>query len=465
MDNSKQSSAIRIQEIFNNTIQKIIKIIQPQDADKELKITGEIIPILQSFLMNIQIYHSQVFNGIINGIALQIPNQSLIPDDFGGEPDVIPRFGGEPDRDNLVVAENALAGFAKLDIDDTRPILQSNTKSKPNYSIGNSSSSSSGFRDKSQNAYNNYETRDTLDSRQNIQSQTNYDDFIKTYTDAYSRYHNTYVADSSDGEDEDETWKSLNEYIGEQSNQTEKSDGTNDFSATQCCARLSKFMKYHIIDFPVNFLDAYPPDTYIEGGYVFGKPCTRKVSNSSLEKGLFLCDEHINEPSIEDIREPRYNKMDSQFANDDTDIIFSEYNQFGNYDNVDAFADGHQCCARLNKYRIYRLENESDKFLDVYPPDVYIADGCVFGSACPNLISDESFQSGIRFCIHHQSDPYVENICEPRTIHTNLHKPFNESISDLGLTEHTFNKLPQKNISSRDGYEWDKYNTDFDYLC
>ena len=81
------------------------------------------------------------------------------------------------------------------------------------------------------------------------------------------------------------------------------------------------------------------------------------------------------------------------------------------------------------------------------------------------MISDESFQSGIRYCIHHQSDPYVENICEPQILKTNLHKTIAESGEELGLIEHKFNKSTSKPSNTYNNYEWDKYNSDFNHLC
>jgi hypothetical protein len=516
----------RIQEIFNETIGKIINLVEPSNPGPEpnstvpidrTMVSADLIPILQTFLMNVQIYHTTTFNGIVNGISTAVPVQSMIKGDIT-QPSVSNRWAsndGSTTNTELTQKENELAGFAALELNDTKtiwpvvpPIQQQ--QQPPCYS----------------NAA--HETRKYWGSR-TLTNHSNYDDFLRNYTEKYSRYNNTYVEDSSDGEyqgmdavnvptvddEKEDAWQSLSEYISEMTHGTNEKTQLDQqpaetLSEFQCCARLSKYMKYRIADLDKDFVKTYPPDTYIEGGFVFGKPCINKVSQSSADKGNYLCSEHINDVGIEDIRQPRP-EIHSPAKDDDSDIVFSnkgyytgslekkdEWEGFDYYSDYDpnyykrqlpstgsseAFSHNHQCCARLNKYRLYRLELESDKFLDTYPEDVYIEDGCVYGTACQNLISDESYNAGIRFCIEHESDPYVENICEPSIANTKItraspNSPYhpqsslptdNESsvAESLGLQEQPIPNFPRRSsrLKKNGSYSWDKYNTDFTDFC
>lgn len=525
----------KIQDIFNETIGKIITLVEPPNQGPEpisseqidkAKVSADLVPILQTFLMNVQIYHTTTFNGIVNGISTAVPVQSLIKEDIT-QPSVNNRWaptGGSTANNGFTQPENELAGFAGLELNDTKPIwpVVASTpqvhQQPPSYSDAA------------------HETRKYWGSR-TLTNHSNYDDFLRNYTEKYSRYNNTYVEDSSDGEyqgidavdgpqvdDENEdAWQSLSEYVSEMTpgaSATEQNKIHRDqkpaasqaevLSEFQCCARLSKYMKYRIADLDKDFVKTYPPDTYIEGGFVFGKPCINKVSQTTADNGSYLCSEHINDVGIEDIRQPRP-ETNRPTKDDDADIVFSnkgyytggldkkdEWEGFDYYSEYDpnyykrqlpstgsseAFSHNHQCCARLNKYRLYRLELESDKFLDTYPGDVYIEDGCVYGTACQNLISDESYNAGIRFCIEHESDPYVENICEPSIVNTKItrttpnsvHHPQpilptdNESsvAESIGLLEQPIPNFPRRSsrIKRISGYNWDKYNTDFTDLC
>ena len=435
-------------------------------------LTADLIPVLQTFIMNIQIYHTQVFNGIINGVAAQVPTQSIVSQDIH-QPSVTNKWTTELPLGSGT-SNSSMAGF--VDINDTAPIwpMQRERVSDyrpPSYSVA------------SQETRQHWGTRSAHTaprySSSALQNHDNYDDFLKDYTTQYENYNTSYVQDSSDEENED-AWKSLDEYTNSMCLEsvnlngldiTTKSiispsetnpangsrncaagtDGTvetrlitqslgTDGTSLQCCARLSKYMKYHVIDYPEEFLDSYPPDVYIEKGHVFGKPCHNRVSPAMEEAGIHFCDEHKYDVEVEDIRQPRASSPDS-YSNDDVQIEFrndgySAATGFGYYNcdngaadgDADAFFNGIQCCARLNKFRKYQLDSEPGNFLDTYPHDVYIDDGYIYGSACQNLISDDSAKAGIKYCIQHQSDPYVENICEPSGT---LNRPTTQ-ISDFG---------------------------------
>jgi len=525
----------QIQAIFNETITKIINLVEtstnttsipttnttnegvepckmanPPKDNKNL--SADLIPILQTFLLNVHIYHTTTFNGIINGISAVVPEQSLITRGDICQPSVSHKWQTQHENisnSNINVLENELAGFAAMELNDSRPI---NFLGKSEYQPRSTASQETRHfwaKEKpiTQQTYNspppNY-----------IQAnQSNYDDFLKHYTDEFAKYHTTYVDDSSDGENEN-TWQSLSEYVSEMTPgvSDKKEQSAEQLSEFQCCARLSKYMKYRIADLDDDFVKSYPPDTYIEGGFVFGKPCINRVIQSAVDKGNYLCSDHINDVGIEDIRQPR--PEIHRPTEDDVEIIFSNkgyytgrglekkdewegFDYYSDYDpnhykrqlpstgSTDAFSRNYQCCARLNKFRLYRLELESDKFLDTYPDDVYIEDGCVYGTACQNLISDESYSAGIRFCVEHESDPYVENICEPMVINSKLPKyhasnlqikqnPQNNMNSSSHTVANTTNIETDTStrtvrrsarLNQTGSYEWDKYNTDFNYLC
>ena len=580
------TAPIRIQSIFNETISKIINLVEqepsttattdtantgdePVKMTKQLpkdkqKISADLIPILQTFLMNIQIYHTATFNGIINGISAVVPGQSLITCGDISQPSVSHKWQTQHSVDtsnsNINVQENVLAGFAAMELNDTSTTngTFNVADTRPISLVGKGMSEYQPRSAASQETRRFWE-KDGQIPRQTFNSpptsyvssnQSNYDDFLKHYTDEFAKYHNTYVDDSSEAENED-SWQSLSEYVSERTYpepeqpsdlgtliksgvEAQQCGGTtstglfaqpvgNSFSlnGTQCCARLSKYMKYRIADLSDDFVKSYPPDTYIEGGFVFGKPCLNYISSETEDKGGFFCHEHINDAGVEDIRQPRpditYDRDNGK--DDNLEIVFSNegykasasssyekpstsdwegFDYYGEYDpnystarqinrhgGNDAFSKNHQCCARLNKFRLYRLELESTNFLNTYPNDVYIEDGCVYGTACQNLISDESYSAGIRFCIEHESDPYVDNICEPMIINSKLTKqrPQNTSCqqtfqnqikksnSDMAETENIPNDVSTSAVrrSSRlnqtGSYEWDKYNTDFNYLC
>lgn len=539
------SAPIRIQSIFNETISKIINLleqepsittttdtsvsgVEPDKMTNQLsnsnqKLYTNLIPILQSFLMNIQIYHTATFNGIINGISAVVPEQSIITGGEISQPNVSHKWqnSGAEDTSNISILENQLAGFAAMELNDTRPI----NLLKPGHSAYQlrSAASQETRRFWEQPMTNPRQTFNSTPPSYVSSNQSNYDDFLKHYTDEFTKYHNTYVDDSSEGENED-AYQSLSEYVNERTStdlcvatvdqkpeqpsnlgaSTKTGFETRQCDGTQCCARLSKYMKYRIADLSDDCIKSYPPDTYIEGGFVFGKPCLNIISSETEDRGGFVCQEHLNDTGVEDIRQPRPNSG----KDDDLEIVFSNegysrpaaasykkpstdwegFDYYKEYDPNysasrrinshrvnDAFSKNHQCCARLNKFRLYRLELEPDNFLDTYPDDVYIEDGCIYGTACQNLISDESYSAGIRFCIEHESDPYVDNICEPMVIKHKLSKQGAQNTSNYiknGLAEtetipndstaRTLRRSDRLNQTSK--YEWDKYNTDFNYL-
>lgn len=521
------STATKIQEIFNDTIGKIINLVDQQNScpssesvstrNKTIdpaKVSVDLIPILQTFLMNIQIYHTTTFNGLVNGISANVPSQSLLNYDIQ-QPNVSNKWQSQVKYSNgHIQPENDLSGFAEMELNDSMPIWP--IESKKTFTASAAPPSYSSVAN---------ETRKHWGSRALTNYSSNYDDFLKNYTEEYSKYNTTYVNDSSsEGENED-TWKSLAEYVSELTPDHHQTSNLNVdepkqhmkqelLSDIQCCARLSKYMKYRIADLDDDFVKSYPHDTYVEGGFVFGKPCLNKVSLGTADNGGYLCEEHINDTGIEDIRQPRPEIHSTETA---SDIVFSNkgyytknitkndewegFDYYGEYDpstnysksnsnlaytsSSDAFTEHHQCCARLNKFRVYRLELESPKFLDTYPDDVYIEDGCIYGSACQNLISNESYSAGIRFCIDHESDPYVENICMPSNAntHTKLSRPdsyqsqttANETsmiAESIGLEEQALNTNSTttanlrrssrvKHTTNSQGYVWNKYNLDF----
>jgi hypothetical protein len=517
-------SACKIQSIFNDTVYKIKQlfvktaeknntgvsesVIEPGQHSDEKKgpTTGviydvgpvEIIPILQTFLLDIQIYNTQMFNGMVNSVSAQ---PLLLKEDLV-QPQVTAKWQSTMDTSNTAL----LQGLIMEDVTNEKPKWPMerervkdwdshvHQQSKPpSYSIANKETRQHWGSRSPISIPNNFGKYSNSTNMHNSPISgvptSNYDDFLAHYTKEYANYNSTYVADSSDGEN-DETWKSLSEYVESNGTKTTKPGHVDTPSSdTQCCARLSKFMKYHIIDFPVDFMDSYPPDTYIEGGNVFGNPCYNKVSKQNVAAGIYFCKEHQFDAGVEDIRQPRPDtNHDRTHLNDDVDIVFSKSgytngncNSTNDASHIDegfdyyndcprvysGFTEGHQCCARLNKYRKYDITQEPDGFLETYPPGVYMDNGFVYGTACQNMYSDESAKAGIKYCVFHQSDPYVENICEPRGV---LNRPSrstksgSEEADMLGLTETNSNSR-NKGDNTKTTYEWDKYNTDFNYIC
>ena len=551
LKNNMAGHTKKIQAIFDETITKIIRVvdIQPSTTSQpttdtvsipgidKVKLSTDLIPILQTFLMNVQIYHTATFNGIVNGISTFMPEQSLITGGEISQPSVstkweTPLSTTNYSDSNISILENQLAGFAAMELNDTRPInlLQAENSAY----LPRSAASQETRRFWEQPRTNQRQTFNSTPPSYVLSNQSNYDDFLKHYTDEFTKYHNTYVDDSSEGENED-AYQSLSEYVSERTStdlcvatieqkpeqpsnlvaSAKTGFETGQCDGTQCCARLSKYMKYRIADLQDDFIKSYPPDTYIEGGFVFGKPCLNIISSETEDKGGFFCQEHLNDTGVEDIRQPRqditYDR--DHRKDDDLEIVFNNegysatpassykmpsttdcegFDYYGEYDPNysasrqinprgvnDAFSKNHQCCARLNKFRLYRLELEPTNFLDTYPDDVHIEDGCIYGTACQNLISDESYGAGIRFCIEHESDPYVDNICEPMVINSKLKtlgqqttqnhtKKSNTDLAEMGTNTNessvrTVRRSARLNQSG--SYEWDKYNTDFNYLC
>jgi hypothetical protein len=528
-------SKYKIQSIFNDTITQIVELTKksititnepiinepstPTPSASQVPapntnhnvtigmaptLTADLIPVLQTFIMNIQIYHTQVFNGIINGVAAQVPTQSVVAQDIQ-QPSVTNKWTTDLSSGGGT-SNSSMSGF--VDINDTAPIWPMQRERVSDYRPPSPQSYSVA----SQETRRHWGTRSAHTtprySTSALQTQDNYDDFLKHYTTQYENYNTTYAQDSSDEENED-AWKSLAEYIDSMrlesvnlngpsitspstsskpetnpANGSSNGAGLNNYpGGVQCCARLSKYMKYHIIDYPDEFLDSYPPDVYIEKGHVFGKPCRNLVSPAMEEAGIHFCDEHKYDVEVEDIRQPRASSHDFH-VNDDVQIEFRNdgystttgfdyYSGGTNSADGDAFYNGIQCCARLNKFRKYRLDNEPTNFLDTYPHDVYIDDGYIYGSACQNLISDDSAKAGIKYCIQHQSDPYVENICEPSgtlnrpTTHNFGNGNRFEDVEMLGLDEfHADNPSRSKPTSNRNNpgkvnWNLEKYNTDF----
>lgn len=478
--NNKPNTAIPgvIQQVTEKAASEQTTTTSNHSINIDAELPNELIPVLQTFMMNIQIYHTQVFNGIINGVSAQVPAQSLLTVDIQ-QPSVTNRWTG----DSLVnmnpgTSNSSMSGF--VDINDTDPIWPMQRERESDYRPAQPPSYSVASRETRQHwgsrpdTYSSHEVSFTPSSYS--QTHDNYDDFLKYYTTQYDKYNNTYVQDSSSDEENEETWTSLHEYTSsmQQPSNTQISDHTSTTTTTttiiadatktnepysnngtgmQCCARLNKYMKYHIIDYPEDFLDSYPSDVYIENGHVFGKPCINLVSAEMEEAGIYFCDEHKYDVEIEDIRQPR--QSSTKHNNDGVEIEFRNdgysaggldyYSNSGNT-NSDSFSHGIQCCARLNKFRKYRLNVEPTSFLHTYPNDVYIdVDGYIYGSACLNLISDDSAKAGIKYCIEHQSDPYVENICEPSgTLNcptATKYKSDSDSDSDINSIGHRNNNL------------------------
>lgn len=506
-----QPSEIKPDTVKQNTITPdIVKhevVVSPNLA-------SDLVPVLQTFIQNIQIYHTQMFNSVVNSVSALVPTQSVLSHDIQ-QPSVTNKWTHDTDPQTgpgLLTSNSSMSGF--VNINDTDPIwpMQRERVSDyiaqrpPSYSVA------------SQETRRHWGSRSPISAKYSTSSsknQGNYDDFLKHYTSQYENYNTTYVQDSSDEENE-EAWKSLDEYVKEMSPSvdsnkvteninpiTEKSklydteqNSNTYYEGMQCCARLSKYMKYHIIDYPEDFLDSYPPDVYIENGNVFGKPCSNRVSEEMEAAGIHFCDEHKYDIAVEDIRQPRASHLtnttnipNSSNSNDDVEIEFRNdgysaagFDYYGNHSTTTStdFENGIQCCARLNKFRKYRIELEPSNFLNTYPPNVYIEDGCVYGSACQNIISDESASAGIIYCIQHQSDPYVENICEPSGV---LNRPIthtavaattttkNDDIDLIGLNEFKFDNPPARRQSSRllnkankQVWNFEKSNTNFDEL-
>lgn len=90
----------------------------------------------------------------------------------------------------------------------------------------------------------------------------------------------------------------------------------------QCCARIGK--QIFIIDhMESEFLDNYPPDTYIdESGVVHGRSCLRTIDTKLFEKGQIFCTDHAY--GYEDIRKPlSLYSSHNHFPNDErSDIDF-----------------------------------------------------------------------------------------------------------------------------------------------
>jgi len=569
-------SKLKIQNIFNDTITQIIELTtksisvisnpctdektQPSialDEDKAAEshniiiniapgLSTQLIPVLQTFLMNIQIYHTQVFNGLVNGVAAQVSSQSFLTQDIQ-QPSVTNKWasssGNTISTDHLgttsaTTSNSYMSEFGEsIDSSNTSPSWPMQRERVSDYwntrQQANSAASLETRQHWGSRSMNNSPPHGGRYSNSGLQNPDDYDAFLQNYTAQYDNYNTTYVQDSSD----DETWKSLDEYTRNISLEPVSlsdskiapnlsasqpgndnhipitgGDTTTATSDMQCCARLSKYMKYNISnqskDLPYDFLDSYPPDVYIENGYVFGKPCSNRVSQSMIEADIHFCDEHKFDKEVEDIRQPR-SELNTTHINNDEQIVFQNHGyttdrfdyvdgrnqvttQYGNIldgnthngnthdgSKYDSFSEGIQCCARLNKFRKYRLDVELDSFLDTYPPDVYIdSDGCIYGCACQNLISDDSAKAGIKFCIEHQSDPYVENICEPsgtrnfdstRQINNAKYLLPSPSRNTNNNSNHeapsSASTTRQSSLNSgKINWELEKYNDDFNYL-
>jgi hypothetical protein len=522
------SSTQKIQSIFNDTALKIQSLFckdtessgngdnpspNPNPSPSTSTTTpstgaAEIIPILQTFLLDIQMCHTQVFNGIVNSVSARVP---LLQEDIR-QPEVTAKWqtsenpSGGANTSNAsplwsFVANESISAQQTVSWPMEREYVRSHSNGYP--------SAPPSYSTASQETRRHWGSRSPIhenkSSYTSLATRDNYDEFINHYTKEYSRYNNTFVADSSEDENENEdAWKSLSDYVKPvDANPNSASEPTSDPNSMQCCARLSKFMKYHIIDYPEDFLDAYPPDVYIEQGCVFGKPCSNWVDINDTAAGIHFCHEHQFDIDIEDIRQPR--PSTDTHPNDDVDIKFANEGYFNaedqgiDYYGMDGlardlareprdlareprdlarepsgFTEGHQCCARLNKYRKHEISQEQPGFLETYPPNVYIENGYVFGTACQNMYSDDSAKAGIKYCMVHQSDPYVENICEPRGIlnrpTTNSSNPKSgvEEAEMLGLIDINLNLSKGGSAQTKDknsGYTWNKYNTDFNYLC
>ena len=491
------SSTQKIQSIFNDTAVKILNLFgknteSPGNGANPSPSAGpaEIIPILQTFLLDIQMCHTQVFNGIVNGVSARVP---LLQEDIR-QPEVTAKWQTSENSSAGANTSNAspLWSFvANESISAPKtvswPMEREHVPGHPNGRPSAPPSYSTASQETRRHWGSRSPIHENKSSYTSLATRDNYDDFISHYTKEYSRYNNTFVADSSEDENED-AWKSLSDYVKPVDANPAASGPTTDPNSMQCCARLSKFMKYHIIDYPENFLDSYPPDTYIESGNVFGQPCDNMVDTNDVAAGIYFCNEHQFDIGIEDIRQPRPstdfhpNADEGHFNAEDQGFDYYGMDGVDGMDGMDdlsrdlshvpsGFTEGHQCCARLNKYRKHEISQEQPGFLETYPPNVYIENGYVYGTACQNMYSDDSAKAGIKYCMVHQSDPYVENICEPRGI---LNRPGNtcskskpgvEEAEMLGLSEIKLDTQHTHSTVKKNGYEWNKYDSDFNYLC
>lgn len=70
----------------------------------------------------------------------------------------------------------------------------------------------------------------------------------------------------------------------------------------QCCARIGNQL-FMIDNMDSEFLDNYPPDTYIDdSGFVHGRSCLRTIDVSLFNSGQIFCNDHLI--GYDDIRKP-----------------------------------------------------------------------------------------------------------------------------------------------------------------
>lgn len=77
----------------------------------------------------------------------------------------------------------------------------------------------------------------------------------------------------------------------------------------QCCARIGNQL-FMIDNMDSEFLDNYPPDTYIdESGFVHGRSCLRTIDVNLFNSGQIFCNDHLI--GYDDIRKAPLNRCSS----------------------------------------------------------------------------------------------------------------------------------------------------------
>lgn len=219
--------------IFNETIDKIETITGFHGPRNQLH------NVLQSFLLNIQIYHTQLFNGLVCGMNT---NTELLKNDI-----------------ELPFTYSTANPTTKSDIQKVNKIACDKMTNLDDYELSEINLDSYNFEN------------------------TEFKDINPDWKDL-----NDYINMTTNSEMNDPEMNDSDEDIAD--------------LGFQCCARLNKNKKYNLMDEKSEFVYSYPADVYIDSdNNIYGDPCSNYISIDLAQSGENYCWLHRDNPFITNI--------------------------------------------------------------------------------------------------------------------------------------------------------------------
>lgn len=300
-------------EIVNTAVKSSIDqlLTLHKNAPNDIEFMGTSFDIIQTLLNNIHIAQSHMFTSLIGGItkhaAISIPEAEYVnPDDKSINKDI----------------DNYMDQFSNISISTkTNNVLPYTVTSPISSPISSRLLSRLPSRLPFDGEYNRHHSyikgnsggpidrwlRERREEDSNYNPHRNRNRYPSDYTNPFTEFdepedsHNKTTSEKYNlfNDEESEPYNHSPDMWNENHNPGMWHDKINT-DVEQCCARIGKQV-FMVDNMEPEFLDNYPPDTYIdENGFVHGRSCLRTIDTKLFNTGQIFCIDHAC--GYEDIR-------------------------------------------------------------------------------------------------------------------------------------------------------------------